>query len=157
MAMLSKTISKIFLLLAFLMLGGKHLHRILGLVGFGIHFSAEDIQNAISSRGPEAMYKEISMIIIGRGGWCRGSRSSRSQRSHRSALGTRMDKGFIMNSTGSEGTDCQVCQLLIMQFIMAGKDKTTKRAGKAMVHSEWMATAIAVRRKIGDIGHTGGR
>jgi len=62
-------------------------------------------------------------------------------------LATRMDKGFITNSTGNEGTDCKVCQL-IMQFIVTGKDKTTKRAGKAMVCSEGIATAITVRREI---------
>jgi len=42
---------------------------------------------------------------------------------------------------------CKVCHL-ITQFIVAGKDKTIKRAGKAMVHSEAMATVITVRREI---------
>ena len=58
-----------------------------------------------------------------------------------------MNEGFIVDSTGSESMACQISQF-IMQLIVAGKDKTTKRAGKAMMHRELLTTAITVRRKI---------
>jgi len=49
---------------------------------------------------------------------------------------TRVNKRFIMHSTGSESTGSKVRQL-IMQFIMLlGRDKIAKRAIKAMLHSE---------------------
>jgi len=58
-----------------------------------------------------------------------------------------VNEGFVMDSTGSESTACQISQF-ITQLIVAGKDKTTKRAGKAMMHRELLTTAITVRRKI---------
>ncbi len=61
-----------------------------------------------------------------------------------------------MHSTGSESMSSKVGQL-IMQFIVMGKDKTTKRASKAMSHIEGVATAIIVRREIWGIGHSGDR
>jgi len=60
---------------------------------------------------------------------------------------TRIDKRFILHSTGSESVGCKVGKL-IAQFIVMGKDKTTKRASKAMVQSELVATAITVRGEI---------
>ncbi len=42
---------------------------------------------------------------------------------------------------------CKVSQL-IAQFIVMGKDKITKRASKAMAHSELAATATTVRGEI---------
>jgi len=110
-----------------------------------------DIQNTNGTMGPETMDKKITTIITRRGQWERGGRRSRSQRSHRSGCVTRMNKRFIMHSTRSEGTGSKVSQL-IMQFIVPGKDKTTKRASKSMFHSEGVATAIAVRGEIwGDL------
>ncbi len=50
----------------------------------------------------------------------------------------------------------KVCQL-ITQYIVMGKDKTTKRATKAMLHIEWVATVIIVRGEIWGIEHIGGR
>jgi len=58
-----------------------------------------------------------------------------------------MNEGFGTDSTGSEGMTCKISQF-IMQLIVAGKDKTTKGAGKAMAHRELLTTAITVRRKI---------
>jgi len=58
-----------------------------------------------------------------------------------------MDEGFSMDSTGSEGMTCKISHF-IMQLIVVGKDKTTKRAGKATVHGELLTTAITVRRKV---------
>jgi len=66
MASLSETRSKIFLL-GFLM-GGQHIKRVLGLVSFGIHISNLDIQNIISTTGPETMDKKITSVITGEGG-----------------------------------------------------------------------------------------
>ncbi len=60
---------------------------------------------------------------------------------------TRLNKRFITHSTGSEGTGSKVSQL-ITQFIVPSKDKTAKRASKAMLHSEWVATTITVRGEI---------
>jgi len=59
MALLSKTRSKIFRLLGFLV-GGQHLKRVLGLIAFGIHVGDMDIQNTVSSMGPETMDKKIT-------------------------------------------------------------------------------------------------
>ncbi len=56
-----------FLLLGFLM-GGQYLKRVLGLIGFGISVSNLDIQNAISTTGPETMDKKITSVITGEGG-----------------------------------------------------------------------------------------
>jgi len=36
---------------------------------------------------------------------------------------------------------------------VTSKYKITKRAGKAMVHSEWMASATTVRRRTGGLGN----
>jgi len=66
---------------------------------------------------------------------------------------TRVNKRFIMHCTGSEGTGSKVSQL-ITKFIVLGKDKTTKRASKAMLHCEWVATAIAVRGEVWGIWHS---
>jgi len=112
MASLSKTRSKIFLLLVLLM-GCQDLQRILGLIGFGISVSDTNIQNTISAMGPEAMDKKITMIITGRGWWEGGGRRSRSQRSHRSGCMTRVNKWFIMHSTGSESSGSKVSQLIM--------------------------------------------
>jgi len=103
MASLSETRSKIFLLLVLLM-GCQDLQRILGLIGFGISVSNTDIQNTISTMGPETMDKKITMIITRRGQWERGSRRSRTRWSHRSGCMTRVNKRFITHSTRSEGT-----------------------------------------------------
>jgi len=59
MALLSKTRSKIHLLLVLLM-GGQDFHGILGLIAFGIHFGNVDIQNTISAMGPETTDKKIT-------------------------------------------------------------------------------------------------
>jgi len=70
MASLSEARSKIFLLLGFLM-GGQHLKRVLGLIGFGIHVSNFDIQSKYSqyrTMGPETMDKKITSVITGEGG-----------------------------------------------------------------------------------------
>ncbi len=40
-------------------MGGQHLHRVLGLVGFGILVSNMNIQNTISTMGPETMDMKI--------------------------------------------------------------------------------------------------
>jgi len=40
---------------------------------------------------------------------------------------------------------------------VSGKDKTAKRASKAMSHSELVAIAITVRREIWGIGQSGDR
>jgi len=85
MVMLSKIRNKVFLLLVLLM-RVLYLHRILGLIGFGIHVSNINIKHVISSRRSEAMYKDIPTVIIGSTECCRGSRGSRSQSSHGSAL-----------------------------------------------------------------------
>jgi len=97
------------------------------------------------------------MIIIGSGQWGEGANeggAGAKARSHKSTLGTRMDKRFTTNSTWSEGMGCNVCQLIVQLLIMAGKDKTFKRAGKAMVHRGELvvATAITMRKNWG-IGH----
>jgi len=57
-ALLSKTRNKIFLLLGFLM-GGQHLHSLL----------VTWIQNIISERRPEILYKKSTMIITCKGNW----------------------------------------------------------------------------------------
>ena len=69
MASLSEARSKIFLLLGFLM-GGQHLKRVLGLIGFGIRVNNLDIQSKYSqyrTMGPETMDKDITMAITRRG------------------------------------------------------------------------------------------
>jgi len=58
-----------------------------------------------------------------------------------------VNEGFIADSTGSESTACKISQF-ITQLIVVGKDKTPKRAGKAMMHRELLTTTITVRRKI---------
>jgi len=58
-----------------------------------------------------------------------------------------MNEVFITDSTGSESTACKISQF-IMQLIVVGKDKTTKRAGKAMMHRKLLTSAITVRKKI---------
>jgi len=65
-----------------------------------------------------------------------------------------VDKRFIMDSTGSgEGMDSKVCQLLIMQFIVAGKDKTTKRAGKMMLMMREQVVGHDIQPSSGEIWH----
>jgi len=68
MALLSKTRSKIFLLLGFLM-GGQHVKRVLGLISFGICVSNLDIWNTISTTGPETTDKKITLVITGDRVW----------------------------------------------------------------------------------------
>jgi len=68
MASLSKTRSKIFLLLVLLM-GGQDLQRILGLICFGVSVGNTNIQDTISATGPEATDKKITTVITGRGWW----------------------------------------------------------------------------------------
>ena len=46
-------------------MGGQHLKRVLGLLGFGICVGNPDIQNAISTTGPETTDKKITSVIIG--------------------------------------------------------------------------------------------
>jgi len=67
MAALSETRGKIFLLLGFLM-GGQHLKRVLGLISFGIRIGNSNIQNTISTTGPETTDKKIASVIIVDGG-----------------------------------------------------------------------------------------
>jgi len=71
MVLLSKTRSKIFLLLVLLM-GGQDLQRILGLICFGVSVGNTNIQDTISATGPEATDKKITTVITGRG-WCQYS------------------------------------------------------------------------------------
>jgi len=111
MVPLSKTRSKILLLLVLLM-GCQYLYGVLGLIGFGISGGNTDIQNTVKTTGPETMDKKITTIIIGRGQWGRGGRWSRNQRSHRSGCMTGVNKGFVTYSTGSEGTGSKVGQLI---------------------------------------------
>jgi len=49
-------------------MGGQYLKRVLGLVGFGICVGNLDIQNAISTTGPETTDKKITLVITGEGG-----------------------------------------------------------------------------------------
>jgi len=58
-----------------------------------------------------------------------------------------VNERFVADSTGSEGTASKISQF-IMQLIVTGKDKTTKRADNAMTYRELVTTAITMRRKI---------
>jgi len=83
--LLTKTRSKIFLLLGFLM-GGQYLKGFLGLIGFGICIGNTDIQNIISAMGPETMDKKITSVITRSGQWGRrGRRSRRCRRNYRAS------------------------------------------------------------------------
>jgi len=62
---------------------------------------------------------------------------------------TGMNEGFIIDSsTWRKSTTCNKISQFIMQLIVVGKDKATKRACKGMMHRELLTAAITVRRKI---------
>ncbi len=44
-------------------MGGQHLKRVLGLIGFGIPVGNTDIQNTVSATGPKTMDKKITTIL----------------------------------------------------------------------------------------------
>jgi len=83
--------------------------------------------------------------------WGRGRRNRRYKR-HQQVARIRTNKRFIVSSTQSESTAGKKISQFIMQLILAGKNKTTNRAGKAMVHRELLTIAITVRRKIRVLG-----
>jgi len=102
-----------------------------------------DIQNTTGAMGPETTDKKIALVITRNGQWGRRGRRGRICRNLCRAAMTGVNEGLIIDS---KNMTCKI--QFVMQLIVAGKDTTTKRAGKPMVHRELLTTAITVGRKI---------
>jgi len=84
--------------------------------------------------GPETKDKKIALVITRSGKWL-GERSRRDRRCRRlyKMVMTGMNEEFVMDNPWSKSTTCKI-NPFITQLIVVGKHKTTKRAGKAMMH-----------------------